>query len=187
MKNSKTRAMAESAILFVIAYVLSLIPHYEMPQGGSVTALSMLPLLLIGIRQGAAWGVGSCILYGAFQLLPPVGMGITILLAWTKTPRAFIIALLLDYIIAFGALGFSFLFRRSKAALLYAVPVCLALRFLCHFLSGIVVWYDYAEDMAVWIYSLIYNGSYMGVELALTMAAAFALWKAAPGVVNNEP
>ncbi|MCL2085278.1 MAG: energy-coupled thiamine transporter ThiT, partial [Oscillospiraceae bacterium] len=130
--------------------------------------------------------LSAVFLNGGFQTPPPAGMGIPALFAWTKTPAAFFAALALDYILAFGVLGLSFLFRRSARALLYAVPVCLTLRFLCHLVSGVVIWSEYAGDMNVWLYSLIYNGSFMGIELVFTMAAAFALWKTAPRLVTGS-
>ena len=53
------------------------------------------------------------------------------------------------------------------------VTVAGLLRYLCSFLSGIIIWKEYApETMPVWLYSLGYNGSYMIPEIILTAIAA---------------
>jgi len=168
------RALIESALLVATGFVLSYVTLFKMPQGGSITPLSMLPLIMIGLRHGLKWGLCGGLIYACLQMLqqfwpPPSG-----------TVAAYVSVVLLDYLLAFSVLGLSGLFRGKPYAILYAAPLCVFLRFLFHFISGIVIWSAYAGERAAWLYSLIYNGSYIGVELVLTTVAGVALYKAAP-------
>ena len=175
------RAMVETALFVAMAFVLALIKLPSLPQGGTVTVLSMLPIIMIGIRRGTLWGLGGAVVYAGIQMLgggfyPPP----------TPDFMGFLLVILLDYVIAFGVLGLSGLFSRRKYGLVYGSAVCIALRFLCHFTSGMVIWGVYAEDVPVWIYSLVYNGSYMGIELLATTAAAFLLCKTVPKLLIRQ-
>jgi len=178
LDNNKSRenlrALVESAILLAVGFVLSFVTLIKMPQGGSVTPLSMLPLLMIGLRRGLKWGLGAGFAYAGLQMMqefwpPPTG-----------TVPGYIAVVVFDYLVAFTVLGLSGFFKGKKYGLLYAAPLCLLLRFLSHFCSGIVIWGIYAGDLPVWLYSLTYNGSYMGVELVTTMLVGAILCRTAP-------
>ncbi|MDR0293440.1 MAG: energy-coupled thiamine transporter ThiT [Oscillospiraceae bacterium] len=165
------RALTESAVLVAIGFALSFF-RVKFAYGGSITPASMLFILAVGIRRGPAWGFGGAFVYSALQMLqsfdPPP----------TETPLNFALVILLDYVIAFTVLGFAGFFGKRKNGILYAAPVCLLLRFFCHFASGLVIWSVYApEGTPVWLYSLTYNGSYMGAELAVCIVAAVALMR----------
>ncbi|MCL2002656.1 MAG: energy-coupled thiamine transporter ThiT [Oscillospiraceae bacterium] len=167
-----THAMVEAAVLVAIGFVLSYFQFARWAYGGSVTPASMLFILLIGIRRGPAWGLGGALVYACLQMLqgfyPPP----------TETLLYFVMVVLLDYVVAFSVLGLSGVFGKVKNGALYAVPVCIALRFLCHFASGILIWGVYApEGTPVWLYSFTYNGSYMGIELLVCMVAAVSLMR----------
>jgi len=173
------RALIESALLIAIGFVLSYITLFRMPQGGSVTPLSMLPILLIGIRHGIKWGLAGGFVYACLQMLqqfwpPPTG-----------TVEAYIAVVMLDYILAYSVLGLSGIFKGRKYGLAIAALICLTLRFVCHFISGIIVWGVFAEGMPVWLFSLVYNGSYMGVEIAITTAVSIFLCMTAPSILFN--
>ena len=179
--HERLRALVESAILLAIGFILSYFTIFRMPQGGSVTPFSMLPVLMIGLRHGLKWGVGSGFVFACLQMLrqfwpPPTG-----------TVEGYIAVVMLDYIVAFGVLGLSGLFKGKQYGLLYAAPICIILRFLSHFLSGIIVWNVYAGDLPVWLYSLTYNGSYMGFELVLIMVIGTVLCTTAPFLFNVSP
>ena len=177
VSRDNLRALVETSMLVAIGFILSFVSNFiglKMPQGGSFTLLSMLPILTIGLRHGIKWGLGGGFVYACLQMLiqfwpPPTG-----------TVFGYVSVVLLDYIIAFTVLGLSGFFRGKKYGLLYAAPLCLSLRFLCHFASGIVVWNMYAGELPVWLYSLLYNGSYMGFELVSTMLVGAVLCKTAP-------
>jgi len=180
--NSKSResvrALTESAILVALGVILSHLVLFRMPQGGSVTPFAMLPVIVIGIRHGLKWGLGSGFVFACLQMIrqfwpPPTG-----------TLEGYIAVVMLDYIIAYSVLGLSGLFKGKKFGLIYAIPMCIALRFLSHFVSGLVVWNIYAGEQPVWLYSLIYNGSYMGVELVITTAVGAVLCTALPMLFN---
>ena len=68
MKNKKIRTLAECAILVALGTILSLFKIWEMPLGGAVTPLSMLPVCLIGFMHGPKWSFGSAFVYSLFQL-----------------------------------------------------------------------------------------------------------------------
>ena len=170
----RLRALVESSLLVAIGFALSYVPFIQMPQGGSVTALSMLPILMIGLRHGLKWGLSGGFVYACLQMLqefwpPPSGTAI-----------AYICVILLDYILAFSVLGLSGSFKGKRYGIVYAAPLCIFLRFLCHFVSGAIIWSSYWYKAESWLFSLTYNGSYMVVELVLTTAVGFALCKSAP-------
>lgn len=182
---SRTRNLVEGALMIAMATVLSMIPLFQMPYGGSVTLLSMLPLVLMSYRHGTKWGLFTAFVHGVLQLL----LGLENL-TYCATIGSQIGCILLDYLLAFTALGLASTFAKpfSHRVLGLAVGtfgVCF-LRFVCSFLSGWLLWgsykdsYDWAVDLPVWLYSLIYNGSYMLPETILTILGAMLLYKAMP-------
>jgi len=180
ISRENLRALVETALLVAVGFVLSWIKLLSLPQGGSVTPLAMLPILIIGLRHGLKWGLLGGLLYSVLQMLqqfwpPPSG-----------TVPAFISVIMLDYVLAFSVLGLSGLFRGKQNGIIYAAPICIFLRFICHFISGIVIWGVYAGDQAVWLFSLIYNGSYMGLELVFTTIVSVILCKAAPILFKSQ-
>ena len=103
---SKTRILVECALMIAIGTVLSNIKIFTMPNGGSVTLLSMLPFVLVSFRHGVKWGLFTGLVNGCLQMLlgfwaPP-----------TPTFLYFLGEVLLDYLIAFMALGTAELFAR---------------------------------------------------------------------------
>ena len=119
-RHMSVRRLTESAILIALGFVLSYIQVKAWPQGGGITCFSMLPILLIGFRHGLWWGLGSGLVYSVLQLLqnhalvPPAdGLG------------TYFAMVALDYVLAFGVLGLSALFRKKKYGLVYASLVCL--------------------------------------------------------------
>lgn len=164
------RMLATGAICMAIAFVLSFITLYRMPQGGSITPASMLPIIAFAYAFGTPAGVVVGIAYGLLQL----------------TQGLFIVhpvQFLFDYILPFAFLGFAGLFKRKN--LFLAILVACVLRFASHWVSGFVFWGTYApEGQAAWLYSLVYNGSYMIPEtiVCLIVAAIPALNKVIKGL-----
>ncbi len=178
--NSKSRTwiMAECALMIALSTVLSMVKIFEFPQGGSITAVSMVPVALVALRHGTKWGLTSAFVFSLLQMLmgfvPPPANDILL----------FVLVVLLDYVLAFTVLGLSRIMgwplRKYKAASagMGVLVVCL-LRYLCSFLSGILVWYPYApEGVPVWLYSLSYNGAYMIPEAILSCVAAVLIFAA---------
>lgn len=167
-------ALTQSAIFIALATVLSFLPVYEMPMGGSVTLASMLPILFIGIKFGYKWGMSGASLYALIQLLQALIKGNVFV--WTKTAGAVIICVLFDYIVPFAILGlsaFAMAKNGEKLSILkvnITFAVLILIRFLCHFITGMTIWGQWDDGFwGAFIYSLSYNGSYMLPELIITL------------------
>ncbi|MCI8331883.1 MAG: proton-coupled thiamine transporter YuaJ [Clostridiales bacterium] len=176
--NTKTKALVESAIMIALAVVLDMVKVWNMPYGGSVTLLSMLPIMLVSIRHGIGWGLGSAFCFACIQIITGGVFG------WGLTPVMLIGSLLLDYIVAFTVIGLAGLFRKKGTSGIMAgiILVCV-LRFLSHFAAGFILWANLEQFIAFgqeWVnrpvlYSLCYNGMYMLPETVFTAVAAVLL------------
>ncbi len=156
------KILAEMAIFTALATVLSEIVVYVMPQGGSITLASMVPILWLSLRRGPKVGVVTGIIYGFIQLM---------LLPYVIDP----VQLLLDYPLAFGVLGLAGFF--PKRPILGAV-VGIGGRFLMHFIAGAVYWAPiYAPNIDPIIYSSVYNGGYLLPELVISGFILYLLQK----------
>ncbi len=160
MKNSKTRIMTECAILVALSTVLSFVKIWHMPWGGSITLFSMLPVCYVSVRRGVKWGLGSAFLYSVIQLI----LGITLdgLLGWGLTGGILIACIMLDYIIAFTALGLSGIFaKKGFAGIMAGTTIAVVIRFVCHLFSGVYVFasvgklWDGFETANSWLYSFV--------------------------------
>ena len=172
MQTSKSIRLTESAIMLAFATVLSLIKIVDMPFGGSVTACSMLPILIIAYRYGTKWGLFTAFAASLLQML----MGLNSFSYVTST-RALIAVAVFDFLLAFMAMGLGGVFRKvissqSGALAAGAVLACF-IRYLCHTGVGATVWADIsipAHDAL--IYSIVYNASYMVPETIITVIGA---------------
>ena len=182
-RKTKISKLTLSAIFIALATVLSLIKVVKMPLGGSVTLLSMLPIVMISIMLGLKWGLASSFVYSLIQLI----LGITLdgLLGWGLTPVMLIGTIFLDYIIAFSVLGISGAFsKKGSAGICIGVALALLLRFVSHFISGFIIFTELEQfelfgNMFVnrpVLYSLSYNGFYMLPELIITVIGASVLF-----------
>ncbi len=173
-----------SAIFIALATGLSFIKIINMPLGGSVTLLSMLPIVMISTMLGLKWGIGSAFVYSLLQLL----FGITLdgLFGWGLTPVMLVGTIFLDYILAFTVLGFAGMFaKKGYVGICAGTAIVILLRFVCHFISGFIIFSNLAqfelfgrlfENRPV-LYSLAYNGLYMLPELVITVIAAAIIFK----------
>ena len=174
---SRTQALTECAVMIALGTVLSFVKFEGLwGQGGSITLCSMLPVIAAAYRHGPRAGFLSGAVFGVLQLM----LGADALKG--NSLSVFVAAVFLDYILAYGVLGAAGLFRNGRnSALAFAGVAAFAvlLRFVCHFISGVLVWSSYAPQahgLPLYIYSLTYNGSYMLPELIITTVAAFALY-----------
>ena len=181
---SKTRILVECALMVAAGTVLSNLKIYELPNGGAVTCLSMLPFVLVSFRHGVKWGLFTGFVNSLLQMLlgfyaPPV-----------PTFLYFAGMVLLDYVLAFMALGLAEFFARpfQNRTVGVAVGTFMAglLRFLCSFLSGVLIWGNLNEGLSAWTYSLGYNASYMLPETLLTVVAAVLICRAAPQLFAQQ-
>ena len=156
MKNT-TKKLVYSALGIALALVTSYIKLWEMPMGGSVTLLSMLFVCLIGYWFGLKYGLITGIAFGLLQfIIDPYMLSI---------PQV-----ILDYPLAFGALGLSGLFCDKKFGLQFGYAIGVIGRFICSTLSGVIFFADYApKGMNPWVYSIVYQGSYLGTEMVITL------------------
>ncbi len=148
------------SVFSALGYILNLIKFINMPQGGSITLLSMLPVMLISLKYGKGIGLTAGILLGFMKMLD----GVTFL-----HPIQFI----LDYILANMVLGFSGMFGYKKRTNIFlGCFISGFISVMCNVLSGVVFFSQYApQGMNVWLYSIIYNFSSLGVEALLTSIA----------------
>ncbi len=141
------------AIFTALATALSAVVIYVMPQGGSITLASMVPILWLSVRRGPKVGVITGVIYGFIQL---------IMLPYVIDP----VQLLLDYPLAFGVLGLAGFFPKRPVL---GAGVGIGLRFVMHFIAGAVYWAPiYAPNVDPIIYSSVYNGGYLLPELVIS-------------------
>ena len=181
MKQEKPiRALCESAILLALGIVLSYVKFFQLPFDGAITLASMLPICLISIRFGIKWGLGAAFCYSWSQILQG---GV---FSWGLTPTMLIASLLLDYIVAFSVLGLAGAFRRHGVwGKIGGITLACFLRFVVHFLAGIILWANFEEFVAFgtsWVgrpvlYSICYNGVYMLPDTAIGVAIALLIFK----------
>ncbi len=147
------RIVTEVAALVALAGALHLIRVFELPQGGRITLASMVPVLLLALRRGWRVGIFAGVLFGLIVLVEE---------PFVVYPTQ----LVLDYPLAFGALGLAGFFRKLPMA---GVAVGIGGRFLSHFASGVIFFASYApEGTSPEVYSAIYNGSYLLPELVIS-------------------
>ena len=214
--TTKTKRLTESAMLLAVAIVLELVSKMiipEMPFGGQVTLVSMLPVVLISYRHGVKWGFVSGVTYALLEMalgaktvaaaFQPGYFGDGVMLL-----NAFIMCLL-DYILAFTLLGLGGIFRNkiknSGVALMLGSAVALGARYLAHIASGYILfagwaeWFFTQEGFPAWggalvtnlspnalgiVYSIVYNGFYMVPEIVLTMVVSVLIARI-PGIVKK--
>ena len=213
---NKTKRLTESAMLLAMAIVLELVSKMfipEMPFGGQITLVSMLPVVLISYRHGVKWGLVSGFAYALIEMV--IGAK-TVAAAFQ--PGYFgdaamignaLIMCLLDYLVAFTVLGIGGCFRnRIKnpgVSLMCGSIVALSARFAAHVLSGFILfsgwaeWFFTQEGFPAWgaslvaslsptmlgfVYSLVYNAMYMVPEIILTSIVALLLGKV-PKIVTK--
>src|SRR5438094_7611999 len=172
MDRQGLRRLVELAIAVALTAVLSQIRVYKLPQGGSITAGSMVPIFYVALRWGFRWGVLAGLLAGVVNYI-------------TEPFYVHPVQVLLDYPIAFGAIGLAGLFQRRPVA---GVVVGGAGRFVAHFLSGIVFFASYApKGVSPAVYSAVYNGSYMLPEVIISSILTVLVLRAMERVQPVQP
>ena len=170
--NKNVKKLTVSAIFIALSTVLSLIPIVQMPLGGKLTLLSMLPVCLIGVMYGIKYAIIPCLAYGLIQTFLGGIFG------WGLSLGQLIACMLLDYIVAYGCMAFSGLLRKKGVVgICVSISIAMVGRFVCHFVSGVVLWSTLDVFNNPYIYSLCYNGAYMLPEMILTIIGAVLLFK----------
>ena len=160
------KMLSLGAICMALTCVLSMIKIFRMPNGGSVTPASMLPLMLFSY----VYGMGPGLLLGAVYGMMDFALG-----GWfLSVPQ-----LLMDYPVAFAMCGLAGLFRRwqkEQAGLALGVVIASVGRYIAAVVAGILFWSDLTEGLApALIYSLTYNGTYMAAECIICVVLALLL------------
>ena len=175
--STNIKRLVLTAVLIGLGTALSLVKIWQMPLGGSVTLLSMLPIALISIEYGVGWGLTGAFIYALIQM----GLDLAAVLSWGLSPLAIVGCIAFDYIFAFTAIGLSGLFRKQGiVGICSGVLIAIFTRFVCHLISGTVIFDIWMPEgwANPFIYSVCYNGAFMLPELVMTMAGAILLFKA---------
>ncbi len=162
--NFPTNILSEITIFVALATALSLIVVYTLPQGGSITAGSMVPIVWLALRRGPRIGVFAGAIYGLIQfaILPYIAPT-----QWAP------VQVLLDYPFAFGVLGLAGFFKKLP---LVGATIGIVGRFIMHFVAGVFFWAPSSAPGAdPYVFSAVYNGSYLIPELAVTALIIFFL------------
>lgn len=175
-KLFSTQMITEAAIMIALAYVLKLFVIFRMPQGGDI-ALSMLPIIIFSIRWGAIPGFIVGAVYGVVNLLihPNIIHPVQVLFDY-PLPSAFV-----------GLAGINM--SKDKDKLMGYIPFLLlgySLKFIMHYLSGAIFFKEYAGEMNPFVYSFIYNISYLGPEIIIYIIVLFVLWNPLEKVIRRQ-
>lgn len=165
-KGFDSKSVTYAAICIAMSFALSYLRIVKMPQGGSITIASLLPLMLYSFMFGTKKGVFAGLIYGVLQAFQDPAI---------VHPAQF----LLDYPVAFACIGLSGMFAKTKALeklpqvqfALGGVVAGLA-RLLMHFVSGIFAFGAFApEGTPVALYSFLYQAGYVLPDIAIVIVA----------------
>lgn len=164
-----TKTLAFGGMCVALSFILSYIKLFEMPQGGSITLVSMLPVILFAFVCGPVAGIIAGLAYGFLQF-------------FQGAYAAHWVSILLDYPLAFAWLGIAGIFPKAikPLELRFGLGIFLSVlgRFFMHLLSGAIFFADYApEGMNPWIYSAGYNAGFLSVEFVITLIIGIIILK----------
>ena len=166
--HTRVKMLTEGAVMIALAEILSFLPLYKMPWGGSID-LAMLPIILFCVRWGLAPGLIVSFAHAVLQTLFEGGIAI----GWQS--------ILGDFIIAYTVLGFAGLF---KGRFVPATIVACVLRFLVHYVVGATIWAEYMPETffsmtmtTPWVYSALYNAAYMLPDMVVLLVIFVILSK----------
>lgn len=172
--KNKTKMLAEAGVMIALSQILSYIKFIQMPQGGTVTPGSMVPIILFALIWGGKYGVMASVTYGILQFV--LGG------AFTLHP----LSILLDYLLGFGVLGVAGFFNKDYKSSIFGTMLAVFLRYISSFLSGWLVFGAYAPaGKAPWLYSLGYNATYMIPELIITTIVIALIYKPIKKALQN--
>ena len=164
-----THCLSLAGVCIALSFALSYVKLWKMPQGGSITLVSMLPIMLFSFVYGAKKGVLIGLIYGLLQAVQD---------PYIVHPAQF----LLDYPIAFALTGFAGAFKEfnlfnTRPQIKFALSAVIGaiLRFFAHVLSGVFAFGAYAEGQNFWAYSLAYN-SFVFIDVVLVIVVGVILF-----------
>lgn len=165
-----TKTITYAAICIAMSFALSYLRIVKMPQGGSITIASLVPLMLFSFMFGTRKGVFAGAIYGILQAFQDTAI---------LHPAQFI----LDYPAAFACIGLAGLFAQFKPleklpSVQFAIGGVIAglSRFLMHYISGVFAFGSFApEGQPAWLYSLIYQSGYVLPDIAIAIVVGVLL------------
>lgn len=177
--NNKTQMIVEAGLMIALAMILSQFRLFRMVAGGSVTPGSMIPILIFAMRWGWKQGCFVGVVFGLFQM---------VLGGYVIHPAQ----ALLDYPIAFGCLGLAGFAKNSVQKVINsntgkgiivtagATIIAILFRMIAHVLSGVIFFAPEGATFttpAAWTASIVYNGTFLVAELAITLFILSLLMK----------
>ena len=153
--NFNLKALTYTGLALSIAFMLSYFRLFPMPQGGSVSPMSMFFVTLVGFWFGPIIGIVSGTTFGLLQVVQG---------AWVIHPVQF----LLDYPLAFAMLGLSGFFSKLRGGMYIGYVIGALGRFVMATLSGWLYWIGLDTPGSLWA-SMLYNGSYIFPEIGITL------------------
>lgn len=170
---TKTKQLTEIAISVALACVFRILRLWDMPQGGSVS-LAMVPILFIAFRRGAKAGFTAGGIFGL----------ISIIFDGTIYHP---LSIFLDYLLAFGVLGVAGYFPKTVLGIISGSTVAVLGSFFFSLMSGVFLFASYApEGQSPWLYSTVYNGSYLLPELLISIVVLVSLRVFAPRLFSEN-
>lgn len=150
-----SKLVTRIGLAIALAFILDMLKIYRLPNGGgSISLGSMIPLMLISFIYGPSIGLFTGFLFGVFKLIVD---------PYILNP----IQVLFDYPLPFMAIGVAAFFKNK----FLGATAGMFLRFLCHFISGVIFFGSYAPaGISPIIYSLAVNGFAVGGELLICLA-----------------
>ena len=180
--NTNLSTLTECAVMLALSFALSYAKLFEMPMGGSVTVASMLPIMLISVKYGVKVGLSTSFLYSLTQLMQAFASANVFPYCETGTTLA--VCILFDYVVPFTVLGLAGIFLKVKVFKNVEMNVycgivgAVALRFACHFITGVAIWGQWApEGMGKFLYSFLYNAGFLSVDFLICIVCAVLIFR----------
>jgi thiamine transporter len=162
----RVKILSEATIFVALSIVLKdvLPPIWHMPQGGSITIAGLVPLIWFALRRGAKWGIFAGFVYGLVHALLPG--------SYLIHP----VQVLLDYPLAFAAVGLAGMFRKIRnVGPIAGTALGISGRFACSFLSGLLFFVENPFSTEGMVASAVYNGTYLIPEFVITVIVLYVL------------
>ena len=183
-KLTNLSTLTECAVMLALAFALSCAKIFEMPMGGSVTIASMLPIMLISVKYGIVTGLSTSMLYAITQLMQAFASANVF--PYCETGATLALCVIFDYLVPFTVIGLAGIFRKIKITRNVEINVYIGiisvviLRFLCHFITGVVIWGQWAPDgMGKYLYSFLYNAGFLSVDFLICIICAILIFRKA--------
>ena len=182
--STNLSTLTECAIMLALSFALSCAKLFEMPMGGSVTIASMLPVMLISIKYGISVGLATSFTYSLTQMLQALASANVF--PYCETVGTLVLCILFDYIVPFTLLGLAGLFHKLKITkntelnVYIGIVSTVILRFICHFVTGVVIWKQWAPDgMGKYLYSFLYNAGFLSLDFIICIVCAILMFRKA--------